>query len=98
MDQKTQRSRAFRPHSATVSHAFLTAPLSYDAVALHQGQCEKLLRYVVVISFFQLSAGACDVDRLIVSCGSHSPFHEESPRWVLFAIFSIGYAVPAPLY
>jgi hypothetical protein len=25
---------------------FLTAPLSYDAVALHRGQCEKLLRYV----------------------------------------------------
>src|SRR5207245_11187603 len=25
---------------------FLTAPLSYDAVALHRGQCEQLLRYV----------------------------------------------------
>src|SRR5216683_3434836 len=28
-----------------VARIFLTAPLSYDAVALHLGQCEKLLRY-----------------------------------------------------
>src|SRR5712691_11861073 len=29
-----------------VARIFLTAPLSYDAVALHRSQCEKLLRYV----------------------------------------------------
>ena|SRR5437660_930878 len=29
-----------------VPRIFLTAPLSYEAVAIHLGQCEKLLRYV----------------------------------------------------
>jgi len=29
-----------------VARIFLTAPLSYDAVAVHRGQCEQLLRYV----------------------------------------------------
>src|SRR2546428_1179697 len=47
MDQKTQRSRAFPPTLCHgVARIFLTAPLSYDAVALHRGQCEQLLRYV----------------------------------------------------
>src|SRR5438093_8419427 len=45
MDQKTQRSRAFPPTLCHgVARIFLTAPLSYDAVALHRGQCEQLLR------------------------------------------------------
>jgi hypothetical protein len=45
VDKKTQRSRAFSPmrcHGA--ARIFLTAPRSYDAVALHRGACEKLLR------------------------------------------------------
>jgi hypothetical protein len=47
MDQKTQRSRVFPPTLCHgVARIFLTAPLSYDAVALHRGQCEQLLRYV----------------------------------------------------
>src|SRR3989442_774862 len=46
MDQKTQRSRAFPPTLChEVARIILTAPLSYDAVALHRGQYEKLLRY-----------------------------------------------------
>src|SRR5712691_7469694 len=47
MGKKTLRSPHSRP---TLCHGvpriFLTAPLSYEAVALHLGQCEKLLRYV----------------------------------------------------
>src|SRR5437870_13099811 len=47
MDQKTQRSRAFPPTLCHgVARIFLTAPLSYDTVALQRGQCEQLLRYV----------------------------------------------------
>src|SRR5438445_1478436 len=47
MDQKTQRSRAFPPTLCHgVTRIFLTAPLSYDTVALQRGQCEQLLRYV----------------------------------------------------
>ncbi len=46
MGQKTQRSRAYPPHTLPRSTAiFLTAPRSYDAVAVHLGRCEKLLRY-----------------------------------------------------
>src|SRR6266851_5770205 len=44
--QKTLRSRAFPPPTLPRSPTiFLTAPLSYDAVAIHLGQCEKLRRY-----------------------------------------------------
>src|SRR6266849_4721147 len=45
VDKKTPRSRAFSPmccHGA--ARIVLTAPRSYDAVALHRGSCEKLLR------------------------------------------------------
>src|SRR3989454_6565704 len=46
MDQKTQRSRASPPTLCHgVARIFLTAPRSYDAGALHRGQCEQLLRY-----------------------------------------------------
>src|SRR2546426_12231692 len=39
-------SRTFPSHTLPwVPRIFLTAPLSYDAVAFHLGQCEKLLRY-----------------------------------------------------
>jgi len=44
--QKTRRSRAFPPPTLPRSPTiFLTAPLSYDAVALHLGPCETLRRY-----------------------------------------------------
>src|SRR5712691_8251625 len=44
--QKTQRSCAFPPTLChRVARIFLTAPLSYEAVALHRGQCDTLLRY-----------------------------------------------------
>jgi len=33
-----------------VPRIFLPAPLSYDAVALHLGRCEKLLRYVKLVT------------------------------------------------
>src|SRR2546425_9842654 len=47
MDQKTKRSPAFPPTLCHgVARIFLTAPLSYDTVALQRGQCEQLLRYV----------------------------------------------------
>src|ERR1700675_1173831 len=45
VDKKIQRSRAFSPmrcHEA--ARIFLTASRSYEAVALHRGACEKLLR------------------------------------------------------
>src|SRR6266446_896335 len=43
-------SRPIRCHG--VPTIFLTAPLSYDAVALHRGPCEKLRRYrKLAISF-----------------------------------------------
>jgi len=46
MGKKTLRSPHSRP---TLCHGvpriFLTAPLAYDAVAFHLGQCEKRLRY-----------------------------------------------------
>src|SRR2546428_8950525 len=61
MDQKTQRSRAFPPTLCHgVARIFLTAPLSYDAVAIHRGQCEQLLRYVKLAtsSIEQFSYGA----------------------------------------
>src|SRR6266571_2639437 len=46
MGQKTRRLRAFPSHTLPRSPTiFLTAPLSYDAVAIHLGQCEKLRRY-----------------------------------------------------
>src|SRR5437588_10048985 len=40
MTQQTQRSRAFPPTLCQrVARIFLTAPFSYEAVALHWGQC-----------------------------------------------------------
>src|SRR5574339_967004 len=40
--------------------------------------------------------GTCAADRLVVSCGSHFPFQQESQRCVLCVISSIGWAVPEP--
>src|SRR6266849_655534 len=45
VDKKTPRARAFSPmccHGA--ARIILTAPRSYEAVALHRGACEKRLR------------------------------------------------------
>jgi hypothetical protein len=45
VDKKTPRARAFSPmccHGA--ARLVLTAPRSYEAVALHRGACEKRLR------------------------------------------------------
>jgi hypothetical protein len=46
--------------------------------------------YLVATSFFPKLLRTCEVERLIVSCGSRLPLHQESPQCVLFAIFSIG--------
>jgi hypothetical protein len=45
---------------------------------------------VVATSFSPKLIRTCEVERLIVSCGSRLPLHQESPQCVLFAIFSIG--------
>src|SRR5713101_8395757 len=46
MAQKTPRSHAFPPTLCQrVARILLTAPPSYEAVALHWGQCDTLLRY-----------------------------------------------------
>ena len=51
----------------------------------------KLISYLVVTSFFPLSLiGTCEVERLIVFCGSRPPFQQESRRCALLAFFSIG--------
>src|SRR2546425_4463658 len=64
MDQKTQRSRVFPPTLCHgVARIFLTAPLSYDAVALHRGQCEQLLRYVKLATSSLGSVGRRGLDR-----------------------------------
>ena len=46
--------------------------------------------YIVVTSFFPSLIGTCEVERLIISCGSRPPFAQESPRCPWFAFFSIG--------
>ena len=40
--------------------------------------------------FFPTLIGSCETDRLVVSCGSRSPFPQESPRCIWFVISSIG--------
>jgi hypothetical protein len=46
MDQKnTAITRILPTLCHGVARIFLTAPRSYDAVALHRGPCEQLLRY-----------------------------------------------------
>jgi hypothetical protein len=47
-------------------------------------------QYVVATSFFPKLIRTCEVERLIVSCGSRLLLHQESPQCALFAIFSIG--------
>jgi hypothetical protein len=44
----------------------------------------------VVTSFSLPLIGTCEVERLIVSCGSRPSFDQESPRCALLAFFSIG--------
>lgn len=66
--QKTLRSRAFPPHTLPRSPTiFLTAPLSYEAVAIHLGQCEKLRRYrkLATSSIYSIPAPAF---KFLTSC------------------------------
>jgi len=70
------KKRCVHAHShPTLCHGvpriFLTAPLSYDAVALHLGQREKLLRYVKLAT----SSGE-SMKKLAraVSCGNNQAF------------------------
>src|SRR5712691_1399524 len=56
------KKRCVHAHShPTLCHGvpriFLTAPLSYDAVALHLGQREKLLRYVKLATSSEVKEG-----------------------------------------
>jgi hypothetical protein len=44
----------------------------------------------VVIRFFLLLVGTCQVARLIVSFGSHFPFYQESPPYTWFVLCNIG--------
>jgi hypothetical protein len=64
MGQKTQRSRACPSHALPRSRMhFLNALLSYDAVALHRGQCEQLLRYgKLATSSISLLGGGTAID------------------------------------
>src|SRR5439155_25559759 len=100
MDQKTQRSHAFPPTFCHgVACIFLTAPLSYDAVAIHRGQCEQLLRYVklatssihpspvsVIVLTDTSTPHGCDASRLSVG-----PLSGGAVRVVTFPYFSVGY-------
>jgi len=59
---------------------------------LFENRCQfrHFQNYLVATSFFPKLIRTCDVERLIVSCGSRLPLHQESLQCALFAIFSIG--------
>src|SRR6266446_7360311 len=79
MDQKPQCSRACPP---TFCHGvvclFLTTPHSYDAIALHRGQCKKLLRHgkLATSSMSSTSSACCSMDII----GSSLQVHVSSKK------------------